>query len=94
VRRGETVKDSPARRARLRQQYARQVHQLKTRLPKRARCHLLVLDHGAIIRDPQAAAHQLNRFLGGQLAVDAMTAEVKPDLHRQRAGTVAPLLVS
>jgi hypothetical protein len=87
ARRGEVGQKAATRRARLRQEYARQVQQIKTRFSQRARCHCLVLEHGAVLRSPVTAAEELNRFLGGQLAVEAMAAQVDPNLHRQRMST-------
>lgn len=45
----------------------------------------LDLQHGETIRDPEAAAARINRFLGGSLDVQAMATVVDPDLYRNRA---------
>jgi hypothetical protein len=89
VRRGGAIEDTPARRSRLRQQYALQVQRLKSQLAARPGCHLLVLEHAAVIRNPREAAERLNRFLGGHLDVEAMTDAVQPKLHRQKKVAVA-----
>jgi predicted AlkP superfamily phosphohydrolase/phosphomutase/tetratricopeptide (TPR) repeat protein len=85
ARRGEPVEDTPARRARLRDEYARQVRALKAALAKQRRTNVLCLSHAAVMRDPQTAAEAIGRFLGGGLDVAAMAAAVRPALHRQRA---------
>jgi predicted AlkP superfamily phosphohydrolase/phosphomutase/tetratricopeptide (TPR) repeat protein len=83
-RNGEAIDDKPGRSERLRDQYARSVSKFKTALPKRPGMHVLFLNHADVLSVPRAAAETMNRFLGGNLQVDAMTAAVKPDLHRQR----------
>ncbi len=82
--RGEAIADTPERRARLREQYRRQVRQIKGRFAERPRAHLLILEHGEVMHNPRLAAEKLQRFLGG-LNVEAMAGEVKSSLHRQRA---------
>jgi predicted AlkP superfamily phosphohydrolase/phosphomutase/tetratricopeptide (TPR) repeat protein len=84
VRRGEAAQDTEARRRRIRARYARLMIGIRSSLPKRNGIRLLTLDRAAVLRDPAAAAETLNRFLGGALSVEAMAAEVKPELHRQR----------
>ncbi|HKI35556.1 MAG TPA: alkaline phosphatase family protein [Gemmataceae bacterium] len=84
-RRGETVEDTPARRARLREEYGRQVRSLKAALARRSRTQVLCLSHAEVVRDPRTAAEAINHFLGGGLDVGAMAAAVSPALHRQRA---------
>ena len=51
---------------------------------------LMCVDRNAILRDPLAAAQTIDRFLGGNLDVVLMAAEVKPELDRQR-GTANPV---
>ena len=43
------------------------------------------LRYAAVVADPEAAARQLDAFLGGGLDVAAMATVVDPALHRQRA---------
>jgi hypothetical protein len=84
VRHGESLEDSPARRARLKEEYTRLVQSVKAMARTRPGIQILTLDSEAVLRDPRAAAEAIDRFLGGGLAVDAMAAQVKPELHRQR----------
>ncbi len=91
IRRGEkvagTVEDTPARRARLKEEYGRQMHKMKSSLQSRSQTRVLFLNRHELLKNPQAAAEAVNRFLGGSLAPDRMAAEVDPSLHRQRANT-------
>jgi tetratricopeptide (TPR) repeat protein len=84
--RGETIDDSPARRARLSEEYSRLLRNVRSLLKVRPETETLYLGREAVLSDPAAAAAAINRFLGGGLSEEAMAAEVKPALHRQRAG--------
>ncbi|OAI51352.1 hypothetical protein AYO44_00650 [Planctomycetaceae bacterium SCGC AG-212-F19] len=84
LRRGEKVEDVQKLQSRSKDEYARQVRNLQSSLPQWARTHVLWLNYADVIQDPQAAAESLNRFLGGELPVETMAAEVKESLHRQR----------
>jgi hypothetical protein len=42
------------------------------------------VNHRDVIAQPEAAAEQINLFLGGNLAVTRMVAAVNPELYRQR----------
>ena len=75
VRRGARVDDTPERRARLQQEYAKLVRRAKTCLSKRPSTHTLYLRHDAVLRDPAEAARAVNALLGGGLPVEAMAAE-------------------
>ncbi|HEV2447035.1 MAG TPA: tetratricopeptide repeat protein, partial [Candidatus Sulfopaludibacter sp.] len=86
ARRGEAVEDTPARRARLREEYSRLVQSVRALLGGRADVEVLYLGRESVLREPRAAAEAIDRFLGGGLPVEAMAAQVKPELHRQRAG--------
>ena len=86
-RRGREVDQTPARLSRLRQEYLRLIVWSKGFLASRPATSLMCVNRSAILRDPQRAAEALNRFLGGNLQVDQMAAEVKPELHRQRGGS-------
>jgi predicted AlkP superfamily phosphohydrolase/phosphomutase/tetratricopeptide (TPR) repeat protein len=86
-RRGGRVehdKDSPARRKRLLREYGRLMKQTVQVLRGRPDVKLLVLRHEEILRDPEAAAAQVNRFAGGQLREGAMAGAVDRSLHRNR----------
>jgi predicted AlkP superfamily phosphohydrolase/phosphomutase/tetratricopeptide (TPR) repeat protein len=85
ARRGEQIADTPARRARLKDQYEKSVLRVKTFLANRPQTHLLSLDRTAVLKDPTQAADALNRFLGGGLDSARMAAEVEPSLNRQGA---------
>lgn len=86
VRRQEAVEDTPARRTRLKTEYSRLLTTVKTMLRGRAEIDVLILGRESVLQDPRAAAEDIGRFLGGGLPVEAMAAQVKPELHRQRAG--------
>ena len=85
ARRGREVEQTPARLNRLRQEYLRLIVWSKGFLAGRPNTSLMCVNRNAILREPQKAAEALNRFLGGNLQVDRMAAEVKPELNRQRA---------
>jgi len=84
VRRGREVEQTPARLNRLRQEYLRLILWAKGFLAGRPSTSLMCVNRNAILSDPQKAAEAINRFLGGNLRVDLMAAEVKPELNRQR----------
>jgi predicted AlkP superfamily phosphohydrolase/phosphomutase/tetratricopeptide (TPR) repeat protein len=85
LRRGRSVSETPDRLARLKNEYLRLVVWTKGFLASRPDTKLLCLDRNAVIRDPRQAAEAINRFLGGNLDVERMTAEVKPELSRQNS---------
>jgi tetratricopeptide (TPR) repeat protein len=87
--RGESIDDSPARRARLKEEYSRLLQNVRALLKIRPESETLFLGREAVLSDPPAAAAAINRFLGGNLSEGAMAAEVKPSLHRQRASALA-----
>jgi hypothetical protein len=76
---------APARLGRLKQEYLRLIVWTKGFLAGRPGTSLMCVDRNAILRDPLAAAHAINRFLGGNLDVALMAAEVRPELDRQRS---------
>lgn len=82
ARRGRTVDQAPARVNRLKQEYLRLIVWTKGFLAGRPGTKLMCVDRNAVLRDPRRAAEAFNRFLGGNLAVDKMVAEVKPELDR------------
>jgi predicted AlkP superfamily phosphohydrolase/phosphomutase/tetratricopeptide (TPR) repeat protein len=85
IRRGRSVSETPARLARLKNEYLRLIVWTKGFLASRPDTKLLCLDRNAVIRDPRRAAEAINRFLGGNLDVDRMAGEVKPELSRQNS---------
>jgi hypothetical protein len=88
-RRGRKMDQTPARLNRLKQEYLRLIVWTKGFLAGRPATSLMCVDRNAILRDPLAAAHAINRFLGGNLDVILMAAEVKQELDRQR-GSLDP----
>ena len=46
---------------------------------------LLDVSYNALVTDPAPLAHEVDRFLGGGLDLDAMTRVVDPSLYRNRA---------
>jgi tetratricopeptide (TPR) repeat protein len=84
LRRNENLPDTPERRDRLKDAYAMTLRRARTFLRNRPATGLLLLQRSEVLRDPTAAASQINGFLGGQLAISKMAAEVDPSLHRQR----------
>jgi len=80
-RRGNAL---PDRRQTLRAEYDRMLSRARAMLAQRPSTALLVIEHSAVIRDPLAAAEDLNNFLGNGLDVAKMAAVVDPALHRNR----------
>ncbi|HVW08258.1 MAG TPA: tetratricopeptide repeat protein, partial [Bryobacteraceae bacterium] len=85
TRRGRSVSETPARLARLKSEYLRLIVWTKGFLASRPDTKLLCLDRNAVIRDPRRAAEAINRFLGGNLDVERMIGEVRPELSRQNS---------
>jgi len=85
ARRGEAIEDTPERRVRLRQEYARIVEQTVRALAARPNVRLLVLRHDEIMRDAAGAAGRIALFTGLALDEANMAAAVDPRLHRNRA---------
>jgi predicted AlkP superfamily phosphohydrolase/phosphomutase/tetratricopeptide (TPR) repeat protein len=86
IRRSEKLEDTPARRARLKEEYGRLVHKVRNSLLHRPEIRALFLNRDEVLNDPQAAAGAMNRFLGGRFAAAPMAAQVDPSLNRQRLG--------
>jgi predicted AlkP superfamily phosphohydrolase/phosphomutase/tetratricopeptide (TPR) repeat protein len=91
ARRRREVDQNPARLNRLKQEYLRLIVWAKGYLAGRPNTKLMCVDRNAILRDPQRAAEAMNRFLGSNLDVARMAAEVDPKLHRQRGGFTTSL---
>lgn len=87
IRRGDKVQDTPARRARLKEEYSRQVQKMRSSLQRRPETRVLFLNRDELLKNPKAASEAMNRFLGGSYATSRMAAEVDPSLHRQRVGS-------
>lgn len=85
-RRNPLATSTRERRRMLKDEYGRTLGRMKAMLARRPATQLLVLEHGAAIADPRAAADSINHFLGGGLDVEKMAAAVEPALHRNRAG--------
>ena len=84
-RRGRDMNETPGRLNRLRQEYLRLVVWTKGFLASRAGTSLLCVNRSSVLSDPQAASEAINRFLGGNLAVERMSAQVKPSLDRHKS---------
>ncbi len=76
------VEETPARISRLKSEYLRMILWTKGFLATRPGTELMCLDRDAILRDPKSAADAMNRFLGGHLDAESMTAAVRPELNR------------
>jgi hypothetical protein len=81
-RRGESIPDSPERRARLRQEYARIMEQTKNLLGGRADVQLLQLQYDKVLNDPAEAAQRISTYAGGALEPRRMAVAVDTSLHR------------
>jgi Tetratricopeptide repeat len=84
ARRGESVQDSPERRVRLTQEYARVIEQTRRALSSRRGVEFLPMRYEEIVRDPMEAARQIAFFAGGSLDVERMAEAVDPSLYRKR----------
>lgn len=78
--------DSGADDTRMRKLYIDHLAKAARELASRSCFATLDLHYREIIRNPEAAAARVNRFLGGTLDEQAMAAVVNPDLYRNRAG--------
>lgn len=83
-RRGAATPESALGRARLRDEFARQLAALRFRLIDWHGASVVRLDYAAAVQHPHATAEQVDAFLGGQLDVHAMAAAVDRELHRHR----------
>jgi hypothetical protein len=83
-RRGDSVDDSPERRERLRQEYARLMAQTIAVLRGRPSVRLMELRYADVVRDPDQAALKINAFAGGGLDSLRIAAAVNVALHRNR----------
>jgi hypothetical protein len=85
VRREKPVEDTPERRARLKEEYSRQLVRVTTLLTSRPDVRVLFLDRDEVLRFPSRAARRINRFLGGRLSEQSMAEAVEPSLDRHKA---------
>ncbi len=65
--------------------YESHLDKVKFQLRFRDWFDVLYLDFADVVADPEAAANQINDFLGGGLDVKAMAMQVDPNLYRNRA---------
>jgi len=72
--------------------YRKHLWQVERWLTVQPNIRTLYVDHRSAIDRPADTARAMAEFLGGGLDIDAMTAAVDPELHRQRAGGQAPAL--
>jgi hypothetical protein len=84
ARRGEAVPDSPERRERLTQEYARVIEQTRRVLSSRRGVEFLSMQYEDILREPMEAARQIAFFAGDGLDVERMAEAVDPALYRRR----------
>jgi predicted AlkP superfamily phosphohydrolase/phosphomutase/tetratricopeptide (TPR) repeat protein len=84
LHRGEKLEDTSARRARLKEQYGRQMLQVRSWQRARQEVNVLFLNRDELLKYPHPVAIAMNRFLGGRFDAVRMAAQVDPSLHRQR----------
>ena len=58
--------------------------EIETWLRERSDIDTLFVSYGRMVTEPRPGAERINRFLDGMLDVEAMLAEVDPDLYRNR----------
>ncbi len=66
-------------------QFTRHLGQVKAWLRTQSHIDVLYLRHADVIAAPRAVAERIQAFLGQPLQVEAMVAEVEPQLYRNRA---------
>ncbi len=84
-RRGATVSESPGRRERLVNEYARVLRRTRDILTARGDVEFLELSHRDALENPAATAAAVAAFAGVSLDVSAMARIVDRALHRNRA---------
>ena len=65
------------------------LNQVNAWLLQRPQISLNRVEYHCVLRNPRAAAEAVQNFLGQELDIEAMTRQVDPALHRQRARGVA-----
>jgi hypothetical protein len=68
--------------------FTKQLETVKQWLAGQPNFRVLYVPHGDVIRKPLAVAQEINKFLGGTLAVESMVEAVRPELYRQRKALV------
>jgi len=81
VRRGEEQKVDDRIISNL---FKKHIQQVETWMQKQPKLRYLDVDYNEMLKNPLPQLDAVNRFLGGELDVDAMSAIVDPDLYRQR----------
>ncbi|ETW96508.1 MAG: hypothetical protein ETSY1_26335 [Candidatus Entotheonella factor] len=66
-------------------QFIRHLGQVKAWLREQAHMDVLYIRHAEALTAPQTVAERIQTFLGRPLQVEAMAAEVEPQLYRNRA---------
>jgi hypothetical protein len=68
----------------LKEIYRRQLQEVDTWLHEQPNFSVLYVDYQNVVSDPEQVVHEVNRFLGGRLDVDAMLQIPDRSLYRQR----------
>jgi hypothetical protein len=68
----------------LAQLFAQHIHRTKTWIAAQPNMRVLYVDYNQVMQNPQEIVDRINRFLGGNLQIDAMGEVVDPNLYRQR----------
>jgi hypothetical protein len=82
VRRGEptdTIGDE-----RMAELFAKHVENIEAWIDQQPNIHVLYVDYGLVLEQPEEEAQRISRFLGSSLFVEEMAAVVDPGLYRQR----------
>ncbi len=66
-------------------QFIRHLSQVKAWLRAQPHIEMQSIRYAEVLADPRAVAERIQRFLGRALQVEAMVAEVEPQLYRNRA---------
>lgn len=85
LRRGESIDDSPARRAQMKEEYSQILERVREFLAKRPNTRVLALNHRDVLAQPHVAAAAINKSLGGGLNETVMMREVTTNLHRVKS---------
>jgi hypothetical protein len=70
--------------------FTKQLATVKQWLAGQPNFRVLYVLHADVIRNPLAVAQEVNKFLGGALAVESMVEAVRPELYRQRKALALP----
>ncbi len=69
--------------------YSRHLSEMKAWLSRQANFDVLYMDYGKVVASPHENARRLSRFFGNSLNIEKMASAVKPELYRNRAGSIA-----